>query len=120
MEGLNAKNLGAVGAFFIGLSLLAGAAVADETCMSPYMAKIVGQEDFVYIWTVGIEGVGDGSDKLVTVDVNPGSPGYGTVVHSGPAGYRAIRFLSLTCIPIRRNPVCIKRSLTSSSKAVAS
>ena len=22
---------------------------ADETCMSPYMAKIVGQEDFVYV-----------------------------------------------------------------------
>ena len=25
-------------------------ASADETCMSPYMAKIVGQEDFVYVW----------------------------------------------------------------------
>ena len=24
---------------------------ADETCASPYMAKITGQEDFVYIWT---------------------------------------------------------------------
>jgi len=24
---------------------------ADETCMSPYMAKIVGQEDFAYVWT---------------------------------------------------------------------
>ena len=23
--------------------------VADETCMSPYMAKIVGQEDYVYV-----------------------------------------------------------------------
>ena len=23
---------------------------ADETCMSPYMAKIVGQEDYVYVW----------------------------------------------------------------------
>ena len=30
---------------------------ADETCMSPYMAKIVGQEDYVYIWTLGMEGV---------------------------------------------------------------
>ena len=43
-------------------------AIADETCMSPYMAKIVGQEDFVYIWTLGIDGLGDGQDKLVTVE----------------------------------------------------
>jgi selenium-binding protein 1 len=62
--------------------------VADETCMSPYMAKIVGQEDFVYIWTVGVEGVGDGSDKLVTVAVNPASPSYGKVVHSVSVGGR--------------------------------
>ena len=34
-------------------------ALADETCMSPYMAKIVGQEDFVYVWTLGEEGLGD-------------------------------------------------------------
>ena len=32
--------------------------LADETCMSPYMAKIVGQEDYVYIWILGMEGVG--------------------------------------------------------------
>ena len=32
---------------------------ADETCMSPYMAKIVGQEDYVYVWTLGVEGLGD-------------------------------------------------------------
>ena len=38
-------------------------AVADETCMSPYMAKIVGQEDFVYIWTLGVEGIGNEQDK---------------------------------------------------------
>jgi selenium-binding protein 1 len=49
-------------------------AAADETCQSPYMAKIVGQEDFVYVWTLGVEGVGDEQDKLVTVDVNPKSP----------------------------------------------
>ena len=35
------------------------AAIADETCMSPYMAKIVGQEDFAYVWTLGVEGLGD-------------------------------------------------------------
>jgi len=55
---------------------------ADETCQSPYMAKIVGQEDFVYVWTLGVEGVGDEQDKLVTVDVNPKSPNYGKVFHS--------------------------------------
>ena len=55
-------------------ALTPATAFADETCMSPYMAKIVGQEDFVYVWTLGAEGVGDEQDKLVTVDVNPGSP----------------------------------------------
>ncbi|HSG91063.1 MAG TPA: selenium-binding protein SBP56-related protein [Pseudomonadales bacterium] len=70
------------------LFLFASVAVADETCMSPYMAKIVGQEDFVYVWTLGIEGVGDGEDKLVTIDVNPASPTYGTPVHSLSVGSR--------------------------------
>ena len=63
-------------------------AFADETCMSPYMAKIVGQEDFVYVWTLGIEGVGDGQDKLVTVDVNPKSKNYGQVIHTLSVGGR--------------------------------
>jgi len=61
---------------------------ADETCMSPYMAKIVGQEDYVYVWTLGTEGVGDEQDKLVTVDVNPKSGTYGKVVHSLSVGGR--------------------------------
>ncbi len=65
-----------------------GTVWADETCMSPYMAKIVGQEDFVYIWTLGMEGVGDEQDKLVTVDVNPSSPSYGQVVSSTSVGGR--------------------------------
>lgn len=57
--------------------------------MSPYMAKIVGQEDFVYVWTLGAEGVGDEQDKLVTVDVNPASPGYGKVINSLSVGGRS-------------------------------
>ena len=61
---------------------------ADETCMSPYMAKIVGQEDYVYVWTLGVEGLGDGQDKLVTIDVNPKSEGYGKVIHSLSVGGR--------------------------------
>ena len=56
--------------------------------MSPYMAKITGQEDFVYVWTLGVEGVGDGQDKLVTVDVNPDSPTYGSVIDALSVGGR--------------------------------
>ena len=52
----------------LGLSA-ASSSLADETCMSPYMAKIVGQEDFIYVWTLGVEGVGDEQDKLVTISV---------------------------------------------------
>src|SRR6266404_3656261 len=55
---------------------------ADETCSSPYLARIEGQEEFVYVWTLGVEGLGDGADKLVTVDVKPGSPTYGKVVNT--------------------------------------
>jgi len=61
---------------------------ADETCMSPYMAKIVGQEDFVYVWTLGVEGLGDSQDKLVTIDVNPRSANHGTVIHTLSVGGR--------------------------------
>lgn len=79
-------------AFAVSAIALAGlgspAAFADETCQSPYMAKIVGQEDFVYVWTLGAEGIGDEQDKLVTVDVNPKSPNYGKVVHTLSVGGR--------------------------------
>jgi methanethiol oxidase len=74
-----------------GLVLLAapmGCILADETCSSPYLTRIEGQEEFVYIWTLGIEGLGDGSDKLVTVDVKPGSSNYGKVIHSHSVGGR--------------------------------
>lgn len=76
------------------LSLAAGWALfgglhqlrADETCSSPYLARIEGQEEFVYVWTLGEPGLGDGSDKLVTVDVKPGSRTYGRVIHSHSVG----------------------------------
>jgi selenium-binding protein 1 len=55
---------------------------ADETCSSPYMVRIEGQEEFVYVWTLGVEGLGDGPDKLVVVNVKPGSPSYGKVIYS--------------------------------------
>src|SRR5437667_4930377 len=65
-------------AFIFGVNL----ARADETCSSPYVAGIEGQEEFVYVWTLGVEGLGDGADKLVTVDVKPGSPTWGKVINS--------------------------------------
>jgi len=68
--------------------LVTVAARADETCMSPYLPKITGQEDYVYVWTLGIEGLGDGSDKLVTVGARPGTPGYGKVLSSVSVGGR--------------------------------
>ena len=64
------------------LILPARTTLADETCSSPYLARIEGQEEFVYVWTLGVEGLGDGNDKLVTLDVKPGSPNYGKVIHT--------------------------------------
>src|SRR5436189_1022280 len=72
----------------IAVLLAASPARADETCMSPYMPKITGQEDYVYVWTLGVDGVGDGSDKLVTVGANPKAPGYGKVVSTVSVGGR--------------------------------
>jgi selenium-binding protein 1 len=64
-------------------------AAADETCNSPYMTGLIkGQEDFVQVWTLGVEGWGDGSDKLVTIDANPRSKTYGKVVHTVSVGGR--------------------------------
>jgi selenium-binding protein 1 len=62
--------------------LAAHAARADETCMSAYMPKVTGQEDYVYVWTLGVEGVGDGHDKLVTIGANPTKANYGKVISS--------------------------------------
>ena len=75
---------------FAGATMLVspGLSLADETCQSPYMPKITGEEEFVYVWTLGKEGVGDESDKLVTVDVRKGSGTYGKVVASLSVGGR--------------------------------
>jgi selenium-binding protein 1 len=72
----------------MGLMSMVPAALADEPCQSPYMAKIKGEEQFVYVWTLGIEGVGDGSDKLVTVDVRKDSPTFGKVIDTDSVGGR--------------------------------
>lgn len=75
---------------FAGLACLcAGTADADETCNSPYMANLIkGQEDYIHVWTLGVAGMGDGSDKLVTIAVNPASPRYGKVVSTISVGGR--------------------------------
>jgi selenium-binding protein 1 len=70
------------------LALLAAPALADETCQSPYLPKVTGQEDYLYVWTLGAPGLGDGSDKLVTVGANPARPDYGKVIASVSVGGR--------------------------------
>src|SRR6266576_4595883 len=81
---------GVVSALCLGIvGALAGAAHADETCNSPYVTKLIkGQEDYVYVWALGVEGLGDGFDKLVTVDVHPKSKSYGKVIASVSVGTR--------------------------------
>ncbi|MET0487361.1 MAG: selenium-binding protein SBP56-related protein, partial [Candidatus Rokuibacteriota bacterium] len=71
------------------LALAVGVAAADETCNSPYVTKLIkGQEDYVYVWALGVEGMGDGFDKLVTIDVNPKSKTYGKVLGAVGVGTR--------------------------------
>jgi selenium-binding protein 1 len=77
-------------AWLSGLVLCAGSvAVADETCNSPYIGNLIkGQEDYLYVWALGEKGLGDGSDKLVTIDAKPGSAKYGKVIHKVSVGSR--------------------------------
>jgi len=83
----NRRMLTAVG--LSAAALLASRLVlADETCQSPYLPKIVGQEDFVYVWTLGVDGWGDGSDKLVTIGANPARPEHGKIVSTVSVGGR--------------------------------
>ncbi|HAB17017.1 MAG TPA: selenium-binding protein, partial [Verrucomicrobiales bacterium] len=70
------------------LTLVTNPIRADETCSSPYLARIEGQEEFVYVWTLGVEGLGDGVDKLVVVDVKPGSPTYGKAINTSSVSGR--------------------------------
>jgi methanethiol oxidase len=69
--------------------LTAPFAGGDETCNSPYITNLIkGQEDYVYVWALGVDGLGDGSDKLVTVDVDPKSKTYGKVLGQVSVGGR--------------------------------
>ncbi len=83
------KSVLAAAGFALACIFSAQAARADETCNSPYIAKLIkGQEDYVYVWALGVDGLGDGSDKLVTVDVHPQSKTYGKVIQSVSVGSR--------------------------------
>jgi len=76
-------------AAILGVSLAAlPVAHADESSCSPFTPLVKGQEDFVYVWTLGVKGIGDESDKLVTVDVNPKSKTYGKVIAAVSVGGR--------------------------------
>jgi methanethiol oxidase len=94
LEGVLMKNLSTCTRALIAAATVAAGALlplrsvnADETCNSPYMRRLItGQEQFIHVWTLGVSGVGDGSDKLVTVDVDPKSPRYGKVLHSLSVG----------------------------------
>ena len=78
-----------VGLMLVGLMIAATNVWSDETCNSPYMSGLIkGQEDFIHVWTLGEKGLGDGSDKLVTIDVNPSSTTYGKVIGSVSVGGR--------------------------------
>src|SRR4029450_12337583 len=46
--------------------------------------KVTGQQDYIYVCTLGVKGVADGNDSMVTVDVNPASSRYGQIVHRAP------------------------------------
>lgn len=88
------KNIAALGrvlplaALGVALTLMAPAAVADEGACSPFTPLVKGQEDLLYVWTLGVKGLGDESDKLVTVDVNPQSEHYGKVINTVSVGGR--------------------------------
>jgi len=86
------RSLRGMGTLLLGATIFAAAgalsAQADETCQSPYLPKITGSEEYVYVWTLGVEGMGDGSDKLVVVDTRDGSSTFGQVIHSVSVGGR--------------------------------
>jgi len=73
------KKLCSAVVVFAALVFVTGAR-SDETCLSPYMPKIVGPEDYVYVWTLGVEGIGNGSDKLVTIGANSKAANFGKVI----------------------------------------
>ncbi|MGC1505324.1 MAG: selenium-binding protein SBP56-related protein [Sulfitobacter sp.] len=85
---MNRREFGALATSAIALGVMPFSASADETCQSPYMPMITGHEEYIYVWTLGVEGMGDEQDKLVTVDVRPGSDTRGQIINSVSVGGR--------------------------------
>jgi len=82
-------NVSVIAGVWVIAGAFSNAARADETCNSPYMSGLIkGQEDYVHVWTLGVPGIGDGSDKLVTIDANPASKRYGKVIDKVSVGGR--------------------------------
>lgn len=89
MDKINRRVKALFAAAILCLFAPAPAALGDETCLSPYTAALIkGQEAYVHVWTLGEKGLGDESDKLVTVDVDPKSKTYGKVVSAISVGGR--------------------------------
>ena len=60
-------------------------AVADETCQSPFLPKVTGQEDYVYVWTLGVAGVAVGlSVGETTLGTTVGNLGFDTIEFPKP------------------------------------
>src|SRR6202165_2070164 len=83
MKPAGTRAFGFLRAAIVALSWL-GPAAADKTCQSPFLPKVTGQEDYIYVWTLGVKGLGDGNDSMVTVDANPKSPFYGKMINRAP------------------------------------
>ena len=64
--------------------VLAAAALAWTLACS----AVTAQQQYLYVWTAGVDGQGDGSDKLVTVDATRRSNRYGKIVHTLSVGGR--------------------------------
>lgn len=68
---------------------------------------IHGQEEDLYVWTLGVARMGDGSDKLVTLDVRPGAKSYGKVIaqisvgECGEAHWRRLVLPDIVHVPAR-------------------
>jgi len=88
VEALKTISKVAVVGLTLGMLVQIPSTYADETSCSPFTPLVKGQEDFVYVWTLGVKGLGDESDKLVTVDVNPKSKKYGKVISTLSVGGR--------------------------------
>lgn len=85
---MNRREFGGLATSAIALGVMPFSVSADETCQSPYMPMITGHEEYIYVWTLGVEGMGDEQDKLVTVDVRPGSDTRGQIINSVSVGGR--------------------------------